>query len=113
MHIVSASSLTGNQVKNADDENIGTIKHIMLDVERGRIAYALLDFGGFLGIGNKLFPIPWQALELDPDNGEYFLNIDKETLENAEGFDESDWPDMTDQKWHSSMYEHYGYPPYW
>jgi hypothetical protein len=82
-------------------------------VTGGRIAYAVLSFGGFLGIGNKLFAIPWDALKLDEENHEFILDIDRNTLENAPGFDKDNWPDMADPEFGSSIFNYYGYRPYW
>src|SRR5512135_3389874 len=84
-HVISASSLTGDSVVNAQGEDLGTIEDIMIHIDSGRVAYAVLSFGGFLGMGDKLFAIPWEALTLDEDNKQFILNIPKEKLENAPG----------------------------
>lgn len=112
-HVLSASSIIGDSVKNAKGESLGDIKELMLDVETGAIAYAVLDFGGFLGIGNKLFAVPWQALELNAEKKCFLMNVEKETLKNAEGFDQDNWPDMADRRWGEQVHKHYGYDPYW
>jgi hypothetical protein len=85
----------------------------MIDVPSGRVAYAVLSSGGFLGIGDKLFAIPWQALTLDTDNECFVLDVDKERLENAPGFDKDHWPSMADQRWASDLHTYYGTRPYW
>jgi hypothetical protein len=85
----------------------------MLDVSAARIAYAVLSFGGFLGMGDKLFAIPWQALTLDTENKGFVLDVPKTQLENAPGFDKDNWPDMADRTWGSEVYAHYGHKPYW
>lgn len=110
---LSASSLCGDKVRNNEGEHIGEIKEIMLDTYNGRISYAVLAFGGFMGMGEKLFAIPWQALSLDRENKEFVLNIKKETLKNARGFDPNDWPDFADDKFNTEIYSYYGYQPYW
>jgi sporulation protein YlmC with PRC-barrel domain len=110
---LSANTLIGDSVKNPAGEDLGSIKDIMLDVDHGRIAYAVLSFGGFLGMGDKLFAIPWNALRLDPVDQCFVLNVNKETLKNAEGFDKDHWPDMTDPTWGTRIHEHYGTRPYW
>ena len=109
--VLSAETLCGNHVRNATGEDLGRIEEIMLDVSSGRIAYAVLSFGGFLGMGNKLFAVPWNALTLDAQEQEFILDVDKDTLENAPGFDKDTWPDMTDPAWASQVYSHYGYNP--
>src|SRR4029450_6274599 len=85
--VMSASSLSGDRVKNSAGEDLGKVKEVMIDVRGGRIAYAVLSFGGVLGLGDKLFAVPFNALMLDEDEKEFILNADKATLENAPGFD--------------------------
>jgi sporulation protein YlmC with PRC-barrel domain len=111
--VMSASSLTGDRVVNRAGEDLGKIHDIMIDVPTGRIAYAVLSFGGVLGIGNKLFAIPWGRLTLDEVNKEFRLDVDKETLERAPGFDKDNWPDMADPSWGTQIHSHYGVRPYW
>jgi sporulation protein YlmC with PRC-barrel domain len=111
--VLSASTLSGDRVRNPEGEDLGKIEEIMLDYNNGRIAYAVLSFGGFMGLGNKLFAIPWNALELSTEEHKFILNVDKEKLENAPGFDKNDWPDMANPEWGSKIYSHYGYRPYW
>jgi sporulation protein YlmC with PRC-barrel domain len=83
--LMTASTLEGDSVVNAVGEDLGKIEEIMLDVPLGRIAYAVLSFGGFLGIGNRLFAIPWHVLELDPLNHRFVMDVSRERLENAPG----------------------------
>jgi hypothetical protein len=85
----------------------------MIDVPNGRVAYAVLSFGGFLGLGDKLFAIPWNHLALDEDNQVFILNVDRETLKRAPGFDKDNWPDMSDRNWGAKVYSYYGSQPYW
>ena len=111
--VMSAGTLAGDRVRNSAGDDLGKIEEIMLDVPSGRVAYAVLSFGGFLGMGNKLFALPWEAITLDEHEHEFILNVDKQTLENAPGFDKDNWPDMADPNWGSQVYSHYGYKPYW
>ena len=111
--VLSASTLEGDRVVNAAGDDIGKIDEIMIDTPTGRVAYAVLSFGGFLGMGDKLFAIPWSALALDEDNKVFRLNVDKQTLERAPGFDKSNWPDMADRSWGGEIYKYYNQPPYW
>jgi len=111
--VMSAGTLAGDRVRNSAGEDLGKIEEIMIDVPTGRIAYAVLSFGGFLGMGNKLFAVPWDALTLDEREHEFVLNVDKQTLENAPGFDKDNWPDMADPKWGEQIHQHYGSQPYW
>ena len=111
--VMSASSLSGDRVQNAAGEDLGKVKELMIDVPSTRVAYAVLSFGGVLGVGDKLFAVPFEALTLDEDEKQFILNVDKTTLENAPGFDKDSWPDMADQTWGSQIYQHYGLRPYW
>jgi sporulation protein YlmC with PRC-barrel domain len=110
--LMGADTLIGNDVVNAQEEDLGDIKEIMLDMRNGRVAYAVLSFGGFLGIGEKLFAVPWQALQLDTVNKRFTLNVDKNRLKAAPGFDTDAWPDMSDSTWASQIHSFYGTKPY-
>src|SRR5215475_11752941 len=92
--VMSASTLTGDHVRNEAGEDLGKVDDIMIDIPSGRIAYAVLSFGGFLGMGNKLFAIPWSSFTLDEDEECFVLNIAKDRLEGAPGFDKDHWPAM-------------------
>jgi uncharacterized protein YrrD len=111
--VLSASTVNGTSVRSPDGEDLGKIEELMFDRDTGRMAYAVLSFGGFLGMGDKLFAIPWQALSLDPDREEAVLPVDKTVLENAPGFDKDHWPDFADPTWSGQIHEHYGTEPYW
>jgi sporulation protein YlmC with PRC-barrel domain len=111
--VMSAGTLAGDRVRNSAGEDLGKIEEIMIDVETGRVAYAVLSYGGFLGMGNKLFAVPWEALEVDEDQHEFRMDVDDETLKSAPGFDKDNWPDMADPSWGSQVYSHYGYKPHW
>ena len=92
---------------------LGKVEEVMLDSAPGRIAYAVLSFGGFLGLGDKLFAVPWNALRFDPQTDAFVLNADKTFLENAPGFDKNNWPDMTNSTWRTNVYSYYRTAPYW
>jgi sporulation protein YlmC with PRC-barrel domain len=111
--VLSVGTLAGDKVKNAAGENLGKIDELMIDIPSGRVAYAVLSFGGLLGMGSKLFAIPWSALALDEDEKQFVLNVDKATLESAPGFDKDNWPDMADPEFGAEIYSHYGISPYW
>jgi sporulation protein YlmC with PRC-barrel domain len=111
--VMGASTLKGDSVLNASGDDLGHIEEIMLDVGRGQIAYAVLSFGGFLGMGSKLFAVPWSALILDADRECFVLDIPKERLETAPGFDKDQWPSMADPRWQSEIDRYYGARPYW
>ncbi|HEX5311961.1 PRC-barrel domain-containing protein [Aquabacterium sp.] len=110
-NLMGADTLVGNDVCNLKDEKLGEIKDIMLDISSGRIRYAVLSFGGFMGMGEKLFAVPWSALKLDTQNKRFVLDVDKDKLESAPGFDKDHWPDMADSSWAESIHSYYGTKP--
>lgn len=109
--ILSASKINGTNVKNLADQNIGEIQDLMINLETGNVEYAVLSFGGFLGIGDKYFAVPVEALEFSTSDREITLDVDKETLKNAPGFDKNNWPQEASVEFVQSMYDHYGYEP--
>jgi len=111
--LMGANTLIGNEVCNTDEEHLGEIKEIMIDTIDGTVAYAVLSFGGVLGLGDKLFAVPWNALRLDTANKRFVLDADKENLKDAPGFDKNAWPSMADRQWGSAVHDYYGTRPYW
>jgi sporulation protein YlmC with PRC-barrel domain len=111
--VLSATSLVGDKVVNSAGEDLGKLDELMIDLQTGRIAYAVLSFGGFMGIGNKLFAIPWSRLSVDEVNKRMILDVDRDLLERAPGFDKDNWPDMSDPSFGSQIYSYYGTEPYW
>ncbi len=111
--VMGADTLIGNDVCNRQEENLGEVKEIMLDVGTGRVAYAVLAYGGVLGLGDKLFAVPWNALELDTENKRFVLDIDKEALKEAPGFDKDAWPKFADPTWGADIHRFYRADPYW
>lgn len=93
---LTASSIVGDKVKNFIGEDMGTISDLMINVQTGSIEYAVIEFGDFLGIGGKLFAIPFQELVVDPKRDIFILNRDKEYLRQSPGFDKDHWPDTND-----------------
>ena len=106
--IVKASDVMGRDVHNSDNEDIGEIENLAIDGRQGRIQYAVLSFGGVLGVGDKLFAIPWDALRMNTEGDKYIVAIDKDRLKNAPGFDKDNWPDMANEKWGQQIREFYG-----
>jgi sporulation protein YlmC with PRC-barrel domain len=111
--VLAKKTVIGSNVVNSQNEDLGKIEDVVLDAASGRIAYAVLSFGGFLGMGDKYFAIPWNAIHFDVSKEHAVLNVDKNLLENAPGFDKDNWPNMADSTWGSRIYKHYGYTPYW
>ena len=94
--LMGANTLLGNEVYNLSKEKLGTIKEFVIEMNTGRVSYAVLSYGGFLGMGDRLFAVPWQALELDAEHHRFRLNLDKELLKDAPGFDRDNWPSIAD-----------------
>ena len=111
--VLSAGTLTGDEVKNSAGEKIGKVEELMIDIESGSVSYAVLSFGGFMGIGNKYFAIPWAMLEIDTEEKCFRLDVTKEALEEAPGFDKDNWPQVVTRDWLSDLYVYYDLPPYW
>jgi sporulation protein YlmC with PRC-barrel domain len=113
--VLSASSIIGNKVLNPEGEQLGTIKDLVIDLDDAQIAYAVLSFGGFMGLGDKLFAIPLEALTFDTRDNHVILDVDMEVLRNAPGFAKDTWPDTAQYEagWLLDIYEYYGYSPYW
>lgn len=111
---VQASRIIGESVENQQQEKLGKIQDLVFDSSDGRLAYAVLSFGGFLGAGNKLFAMPWKAFTFSATENKLVLNVNKDKLENAPGFDkDSRWPDFADRTWGLGIHQYYGYGPYW
>jgi sporulation protein YlmC with PRC-barrel domain len=90
--LMTANTLEGDDVLNRQGDTLGEVKEIMIDVPRGRVAYAVMASGGFLGLGERFFAVPWSALTLDPDRECFVMDADKERFEHAPGFDKDHWP---------------------
>ena len=101
---LTASSIIGDKVHNLEDEAMGEIQDIMIDLASGKINYMIIEFGGFLGIGVKYFAIPFDMLKVNPEQKTFTFNQTRELLENAPGFDLDHWPDTNFHKeesyWH-------------
>jgi len=106
--VLSASTLNGDDVYNPKGDKLGSIKEIMLDIETGKVCYAVLSFGGFLSLGEKLFAVPWSALAIDSENKRFVMDTDEERLKNAPGFDTDNWPNMADPSWEKSVNAYFG-----
>jgi sporulation protein YlmC with PRC-barrel domain len=105
--IVKASEVMGRDVHNTQDEDIGGIENLAIDGSQGRVQYAVLSFGGVLGVGDKHFAIPWDALRMNTEGDKYIVAIDKDRLKNAPGFDKNNWPDMANEQWGRQVRDFY------
>jgi sporulation protein YlmC with PRC-barrel domain len=114
-YVLPATTMVGSKIVNRTGEQLGSLKELVIDLEEGRIAYAVLSFGGFMSMGDKLFAIPWEALLLNAKDRTFILDVEKEVLQEAPGFDKDHWPDNAQYEagWLLDIYEYYGYSPYW
>jgi sporulation protein YlmC with PRC-barrel domain len=113
--ILSATTMIGDKVVNTEGEQLGTIRDLVIDLDDAQVAYAVLSFGGFLGLGDKLFAIPLEALTFGSEAHTAILDVDREVLKNAPGFDKGHLPENAQYEagWLLDIYEYYGYSPYW
>jgi len=111
---MTANTLEGDEVVNPQGDTLGKIDEIMLDVPTGRVAYAVMSSGGFLGLGDKLFALPWSCLKLDPVRECFVMDADKSRFENAPGFDKDHWPSGADfGGLGDQIHDYWGSPAYW
>jgi sporulation protein YlmC with PRC-barrel domain len=110
---LSATTLIGDPVRNSAREDLGKIEDLMIDLTTGRVAYCVLSFGGFLGVGNKLFAVPFNAMTVDAADKCFVLDVPKDRLKNAPGFDKDNWPDLNETGYRSQVYAFYNVKPDW
>ncbi len=111
--LIAADKVSGTAVYNAEGEHVGEIRDVMIDKASGKVAYAILSFGGFLGMGQKHHPIPWSLLKYDPAQGGYVVNLSKAKLQSAPAFDDQSVPSWTDRRYEEKLLRYYDMPPYW
>lgn len=110
-NVSGATSLCAQTVIDSTGEAVGSIVDILLDLERGRIAYALVACGGFVGMGERLFAVPWPALQRH--GGQFLLNGNRFLLESGPSFDREHWSDTPEQGWHERVHAHFHSRPFW
>jgi len=111
--LIAAQKVQGTSVYNPALEKLGTVEDIMIDKASGRIAYAVLSFGGFLGIGDRFYPLPWEKLNYNTEFGGYVIDIDRSTLEGAPSYTDEKAAAWDNDDWGRHVYAHYGVPPFW
>jgi hypothetical protein len=112
-HLIASDRVEGTAVLDRDGVKIGTIQRVMIDKLSGKVAYAVMSFGGFLGIGEKYHPLPWSALDYDVDAGGYVVNLSKEQLEGGPSYETDKMPRWGDRDYETRLHDYYGLPPYW
>jgi sporulation protein YlmC with PRC-barrel domain len=111
--LLRSKTLFEYRVKSPQGEDLGKIEEVMIDMEMGRVAYAVLSFGGLLGLGSKWVPVPWDAVALQPAEKVLLLKIEKAQIEKAPNFEAATLPDLANRQWGAVIHTYYGYPPYW
>jgi sporulation protein YlmC with PRC-barrel domain len=111
--LLRSKTLFEYRVKSPHGEDLGKIEEVMIDMEMGRVAYAVLSFGGLLGLGSKWVPVPWDAVALLPAEKALLLKVDKEKIEKAPNFEAATLPELANRQWGAVIHTYYGYPPYW
>jgi sporulation protein YlmC with PRC-barrel domain len=111
--VLSSSTLQGDPIVTPEGDKLGTLKEIMLDLNTGAVAYAVLAKGGVMGVGERLFAVPWRLLTVDTDEKHLVLDVDPDVLENSTGFDADDWPSFSSEAWGEETHRRYGIEPYW
>jgi hypothetical protein len=106
--LISSEKVTSTSVENVKGDNLGHIQDIMLDKISGRVAYAILKYGSFLGMGGKLFALPWDVLKYDTRRGGYIVDIPEDRLKNAPSFDEGTEPAWGDRAYDKQIHDYYG-----
>lgn len=109
-NLISSRRVDGTRVFAANDEEAGHIDHLLIDKPSGKIAYAVMEFGGFLGVGSQFHNIPWSALSYDKELDGYRTSLTREHLQNAPERD-PDW--VNDRRREEAMFDYYGLPGYW
>ena len=111
--LISASKVTDTDVYNTDGEHLGVVHDIMLDKRSGKIAYALMSFGGFLGIGERYHPLPWATLKYDTRQGGYVVGISIDQLKSAPTYGADELPAWGDRVYEARIHDYYKTAPYW
>jgi len=111
--LISAEKVEGTPVRNLAGDKLGSIEDVMIDKRSGRVAYAVMSFGGFLGIGDRRHPLPWSVLKYDTNLNGYVVNLDKQQLENAPAYGVDERIDLADEEYGRRVHDYYRVPPYW
>ncbi len=112
-HLIAANQVQGTTVYDLAGEKLGSLDDVMIDKHSGRIAYAILSFGGFLGIGDQYHPLPWEKLAYDTAKGGYVIDVDRKTLEGAPSYTDDKTAAWSDEAWGRNVYSYYGVHPFW
>ena len=111
--LISSDKVEGTAVYDRRGEKLGSIHSVMIDKISGKVAYAVMSFGGFLGMGDSYHPLPWHVLTYDTGQGGYVVDLDRNKLEEAPTYATSETPNWSDRRWGQQVHDYYGTRPYW
>ena len=111
--LISSDKVEGTAVYDRRGEKLGSIHSVMIDKISGKVAYAVMSFGGFLGMGDSYHPLPWHVLTYDTGQGGYVVDLDRNKLEGAPTYATSETPNWSDRRWGQQVHDYYGTRPYW
>ena len=111
--MISSDKVEGTAVYDRRGEKLGSIHSVMIDKISGKVAYAVMSFGGFLGMGDSYHPLPWHVLTYDTGQGGYVVDLDRSRLEGAPTYGTSETPNWSDRRWGQQVHDYYGARPYW
>lgn len=111
--LISSDKVEGTPVVNRQGEQLGSIEKVMIDKISGKVAYAVMSFGGFLGMGDRHHALPWSILTYDTGKDGYVVDLDKNTLEKAPTFGAKETPNYEDEAWGREIHDYYRARPYW
>src|SRR5262249_8618395 len=109
--LIAASKVKGTDIYNLKDDHLGDVDEIMIDKLSGKVAYAVATFGGFLGLGETRYALPWSVLKYDTGKGGYVVSLDADKLKNAPRYEDETM--LADREWGTRLHDYYGIPPYW
>ncbi len=110
---MKASRMIGTKVFDGVGENLGILREFLVDPHTGKVAHAIVALGGFLGLGGKLFAIPFGAFKYDAVLNGFEVDIPKQQLHAAQGIDADNWPAMSEERWNRDVFEYFGRSPFW
>lgn len=109
--LIGANKVNGTNIYNPEGDHLGAVDEIMIDKLSGKVAYAVATFGGFFGLGQSRYALPWSVLKYDTGRGGYIVDIDADKLKKAPRYE--DEAELSDRQWGTQLHDYYGIPPYW
>lgn len=105
--VVKTADVIGKSVIGVDNDKLGKIEEIVIDKVSGQVRYAVLSFGGFMGMGSDFYALPWAMFDYQDDEDAFKINVSKEKLKSATGFNKDEWPDFADEEWINKVHNYY------